>query len=389
MENFVFDYRTKVIFGRGTEDSVGAESSRYSKKALLVYGGSSIKKSGLYDKVAKSLKTSGVEWSDLGGAQPNPRLKLVNEGIELCRKENIAFMLAVGGGSAIDTAKGIALGVPYGGDVWDFYVGKSTPEQALPVGVVLTIPAAGSETSMFSVITNEKECLKIGYGNDLIRPVFAIMNPELSYTLPAYQTACGCVDIMMHTMERYFTNVTDVELTDRLCEGLLKTMLDKSQRVLATPNDYSACAEIMWAGSISHNGLLETGRIGDFASHAIEHELGAIYDIAHGAGLAIIFPAWCKYVFRRNMKRFIQFAVRVMNVEEDFENPERTAFEGIDRLEKFFASLDMPTRLSQIGIGNDRWEEMAAKCTNGDTQKTGNFFPLGKQDVLGIFELCR
>jgi alcohol dehydrogenase YqhD (iron-dependent ADH family) len=371
------------------EDKVGAETKRHGKKVLLVYGGGSIKKSGLFDKVVKSLTNAGVEFVEFGGAQPNPRLSLVREGIKSGRGQKIDFILAVGGGSAIDTAKAIALGIPYEGDVWDFFAGKQKPQSAIKVGVILTIPAAGSESSMFSVITNETELLKCGYGNDLIRPVFAIMNPELTYTLPPYQTACGCVDIMMHTLERYFTNVTDVELTDRLCEGLLKTMVDKSGRVFENPDDYRLRAEIMWAGSISHNNLMETGRIGDFSSHDIEHEMGAIYDIAHGAGLAIVFPAWCKYVFRHNLKRFVQFAVRVMNVEQDFENPERTALEGIDRIEKLFVKMGMPVRLSQVNIGDDRWDEMASKCTKGDTKKTGNFLPLAKRDILNIFELCR
>ncbi|MDR1509415.1 MAG: iron-containing alcohol dehydrogenase [Synergistaceae bacterium] len=389
MENFVFGYCTKILFGRGMEDKVGAETKRHGKKVLLVYGGGSIKKSGLFDKVVKSLTNAGVEFVEFGGAQPNPRLSLVREGIKSGRGQKIDFILAVGGGSAIDTAKAIALGIPYEGDVWDFFAGKQKPQSAIKVGVILTIPAAGSESSMFSVITNETELLKCGYGNDLIRPVFAIMNPELTYTLPPYQTACGCVDIMMHTLERYFTNVTDVELTDRLCEGLLKTMVDKSGRVFENPDDYRLRAEIMWAGSISHNNLMETGRIGDFSSHDIEHEMGAIYDIAHGAGLAIVFPAWCKYVFRHNLKRFVQFAVRVMNVEQDFENPERTALEGIDRIEKLFVKMGMPVRLSQVNIGDDRWDEMASKCTKGDTKKTGNFLPLAKRDILNIFELCR
>jgi alcohol dehydrogenase YqhD (iron-dependent ADH family) len=389
MENFVFDYSTKVIFGRGVEEQTGTEVRRYSDKTLIVYGGSSVQKSGLLNRVKNSLQAVGVNFVDLGGVQPNPRLDLVEKGIALCRKEGLGFILAVGGGSVIDTAKGIALGVPYSGTVWDFYAGTANPEKVLSVGVILTIPAAGSETSAFSVITNKKEELKIGYGNDMIRPRFAIMNPELNYTLPEYQTACGIVDIMMHTLERYFTNVTDVQLTDRLCEGLLKTMVDLAPRVMENPGDYALRAEILWAGSLSHNGLMETGRIGDFASHGIEHELSAIYDIAHGAGLAIVFPAWCKYVYRHNLKRFVQFAVRVMDVEEDFENPERTALEGIRRIEYLFKQIKMPIRLSELKIGDDRWEEMALKVTKNDTQKVGNFLPLSKADIMHIFELCR
>lgn len=389
MENFDFECKTKIIFGKDTEGRVGAEVKRHSTKILLVAGGGSVKKSGLHDRVTKSLKDAGVEYVELSGAQPNPRLKLVHKGVDLCRANGVTFILAVGGGSAIDTAKGIALGVPYQGDVWDFYVGKAQPTTALPVGVVLTIPAAGSEASIFTVITNEDTAQKIGYGTEHARPVFAIMNPELTYTLPPYQTASGCVDIMLHTLERYFTNTTEVNFVDRMCEALLKTMVDMSPRVLKDPKNYGLRADIMWMGALSHNGLLETGRVTDFASHAIEHELSAIYDVTHGAGLAVVFPAWCKYVYKHNLKRFVQFAVRVMNVEQDFENPERTALEGIAALERLFKDIGAPTRLGELGIDDKRWEEMAAKCTANDTVKVGNLLPLGKRDVINIFNLCR
>ncbi len=389
MNNFVFDCKTTIIFGKNTEDSVGSETKKYADKVLLVAGGGSIKRSGLYDRVTKNLTAAGVKYIDFGGAKPNPVLSLVHEGIKVCRDNGIKFILAVGGGSAIDTAKGIAMGVPYDGDVWDFYCGKGTPKEALPVGVVLTIAAAGSESSTSSVITNEETAQKIGIGYDCIRPMFAIMNPELTYTLPAYQTASGCVDIMLHTFERYFTNVEDVELIDRMAESLLKTMVDKSPRVLKDPENYNLRAEIMWAGALSHNDLMGTGRVPDFASHSIEHELSAIYDVTHGAGLAVVFPAWCKYVYKHNLKRFVQFAVRVMNVEQDFENPERTALAGIEKLEDLFASIGVETRLSQMGIDDKRWDEMADKCTAGDTMKVGNFVPLNKKDIINIFELCR
>ena len=389
MEDFTFQCATKIIFGKGAELAVGKEVKQHADKILLCRGGSSVERFGLLGRVAKSLDEAGVDYVDFAGAQPNPRLSLVEEGVALCREQNIGFILAVGGGSVIDTAKAIALGVPYTGDLWDFFTGKVEPKEALPVGALLTIPAAGSESSIVSVITNEKTCQKIGFGTELIRPVFAIMNPELSYTLPPYQTAAGCVDIMMHTLERYFSNVTDVELTDRLCEGLLKMMVDKSVRVLADPENYALRAEIMWAGSLSHNGLMDTGRIGDFATHDIEHEVGAIYDVAHGAGLAVLFPAWCKYVYKHNLKRFVQFAVRVMNVELDYENPQRTALEGIDRLEKLFVQIGMPTHLSEMKVDDSRWFEMADKCTAKDTKKAGNFYPLSRDDILKIFALCR
>jgi len=389
MEDFTFQCATKIIFGKDAELAVGKEVKQHADKILLCRGGSSVERFGLLGRVAKSLDEAGVDYVDFAGAQPNPRLSLVEEGVALCREQNIGFILAVGGGSVIDTAKAIALGVPYTGDLWDFFTGKVEPKEALPVGALLTIPAAGSESSIVSVITNEKTCQKIGFGTELIRPVFAIMNPELSYTLPPYQTAAGCVDIMMHTLERYFSNVTDVELTDRLCEGLLKMMVDKSVRVLADPENYALRAEIMWAGSLSHNGLMDTGRIGDFATHDIEHEVGAIYDVAHGAGLAVLFPAWCKYVYKHNLKRFVQFAVRVMNVELDYENPQRTALEGIDRLEKLFVQIGMPTHLSEMKVDDSRWFEMADKCTAKDTKKAGNFYPVSRDDILKIFALCR
>jgi len=389
MENFNFQCGTNIIFGKDSELTVGQEVKKVANKVLLVYGGQSAKKSGLIERITQSLKAKGIEWVEISGVQPNPRLSLVKEGIALCRQEAIQFILAVGGGSAIDTAKGIALGVPYQGDVWDFYIGKATPQSAIGVGVVLTIPAAGSESSIFTVVSNEEECLKIGYGSELIRPVFAIMNPELSYSIPKYHVAAGSTDIMMHTLERYFTNATDVDLTDRLCEGLLKTMLEEVPRAMEEPTNYAARAEIMWAGSLSHNGLMDTGRIGDFASHEIEHELGAIYDIIHGAGLAVIFPAWCKYVYQHDVARFVQFAVRVMNVEQDYQKPEETALAGIRRLEEFFVRIGMPTRLSQLEIGDDRWEEMADKCTGNDSRTVGSFVPLRKVDILNIFALCK
>jgi hypothetical protein len=335
MENFTFLSPTKIIFGRGVENQVGDETRVYSKKVLLHYGGGTIKRIGLYDRVVKSLRDAGVEFIELGGVQPNPRLSLVKQGIELCRKHNIDFILAVGGGSVIDSAKAIAVGVPYEGDVWDFYSGKEVPEKALPVGVVLTIPAAGSEASKSSVITNEDGWYKRGLNVEIIRPKFAIMNPEITFTLPPYQTACGAADIMAHVMERYFTHQKDVDFTDRLCEATLKTIIKNVPIVLEEPENYQARAEIMWASTIAHNDLLSTGRIGDWASHAIEHELSGIYDVPHGAGLAVVFPAWMKYVYKEDVDRFVQFATRVWDVEMDFSNPDRTALEGIYRLTQF------------------------------------------------------
>ena len=389
MENFVFQNKTKIIFGCGTESQVGTEAKQFSDKVLLHYGGGSAKKTGLYDKVVKSLKKNNVEFIELSGVKPNPRLSLVQEGIKLCRDNKINFILAIGGGSVIDSSKAIAVGVPYENDVWNFYSGKDSVKKALPVGVVLTIPAAGSESSPSSVITNEEGFYKRGLTSELIRPVFAILNPELTYTLPAYQTASGAADIMAHIMERYFTNASNVELTDRLCEATLKTIINNVPIALKEPENYNARAEIMWSGTIAHNDLLGTGRIGDWASHGIEHEVSGIYDVAHGAGLAVIFPAWMKYVYKHDVDRFIKFAVRVWNVEMNYEDPNKTALEGISRLEGFFKSIGLPTRLTDMNVGDDRLEEMASKGSTSNTEALGNFVKLNKADIFNILKLAK
>ena len=389
MINFTYYNPTRTIFGKDTELQVGQEIRKYAQKVLFHYGGGSIKKSGLYDRVVASLKENGIEFIELPGVRPNPRVSLVRKGIDICRENKIDFILAVGGGSVIDSSKGIAAGVPYEGDVWDFYSGKEQIRQALPVGVVLTIPAAGSESSFNSVLTNEDGWYKRGTRSERIRPVFAIMDPVLTYTLPSYQTACGAADIMAHVMERYFTNTPDVDFTDRLCEATLKTMIRNVPIAIKEPENYAARAEIMWAGSIAHNDLLGTGREQDWASHGVEHELSAIYDVAHGAGLAVVFPAWMKYVYRHNIPRFVQFAVRVWNVENDFHDPEKTALEGIERTREFFGSIGLPVTLQQLGVADDRFEEMADKCTAEDTKTQGGLVKLHKQDIIEIYKLTR
>lgn len=388
MINFSFLSPTEVIFGRGVENQVGTHTKQYADKVLLHYGGGSIKKSGLYDRVVKSLEEADIQVFELGGVQPNPRLGLVNEGIELCRKEDIEFILAVGGGSVIDSAKAIGLGVCYDGDVWDFFTGKAVPEETLAVGVVLTLPAAGSETSNSAVITNEDGWYKRGLNTELNRPIFAIMNPELTFTLPHNQTVNGVADMMAHIMERYFTTTKDVDLTDRLCEGTLKTIIRNARIVQEAPEDYPARAELMLAGSLAHNGLLSMGRVGDWASHQIEHELSAIYDVPHGAGLAVVYPAWMKYVYKNDIPRFAQFANRVWNVEMNFENLEETALEGIRQLELFFSEIGLPITLPELGIDDQRLEEMANKCkmSNGDT--VGTVAKLTPEDVLNIYKLA-
>ena len=387
MENFTFRNTTKIIFGKDAESRVGVEAARYGNKILLHYGGGSIKKYGLYDRILKSLKDAGLEIIELGGVQPNPRLSLVKRGIDICRKEKIEFILAIGGGSTIDSAKAIAVGIPYNGDVWDFFTKKVVVEKVIPVGVILTIPAAGSESSSNSVITNEEGLYKRVVGSDMLRPRFAILNPEITYTLPPSQTVCGVSDIMAHIMERYFTTVKDVDLTDRLCEATLRTVINNTPIVLEEPENYSARAEIMWASTIAHNDLLSTGRIGDWASHGIEHELSGIYDIPHGAGLSAIFPAWMKYVYRKDPERFAQFAVRVWNVEPDFRDVEKTALEGIKRLKNFYREIGLPITLKEMNIAYDRLEEMAEKCTEEGPR--GNFVRLDKNDVLEILMLAR
>jgi len=387
MKNFTFQNQTKIIFGSGTEKQVGREVKEFSDNILLVYGGGSIKKYGLYEKLMDSLSEAEIKVTELGGVKPNPRLSLVQEGIEICRKQNIDFILAAGGGSVIDSAKAIAAGVPYEGDVWDFYTGKAEIKEALPIGTVLTIPAAGSEASDASVITKEDEDLKWATHSNLLRPQFSILDPEITFTLPDYQTVCGAADIMAHVMERYFTQTSHVELTDNLCEGTLKTVINNVPRVLEDPEDYDARAEIMWASTIAHNDLLDTGREGDWASHGIEHELSAIYDIAHGAGLAVIFPAWMEYVYEENVERFARFAVQVWNVEPNFEDLEETARKGIAATREFFSSIGLPVTLEELDIPEDKFEEMAEKCTQDGS--AGNFKELDKEDVVNIYQLAK
>jgi len=388
MENFVFQNKTKIIFGKDTENQVGEETANYAKKVLLHYGGGSIKKSGLYDRITASLKKAGVDFVELAGAQPNPRLSLVKEGIDICRKNDIKFILAVGGGSAIDSAKAIAVGVPYDGDVWDFYTGKASPARALDVATVLTIPAAGSESSPSSVITNEDGDLKRGLTCDLIRPVFSILNPVLTFTLPAYQTACGAADIMAHIMERYFTTTKCADFTDRLCEATMKAIIHNVPACIKEPENYDVRAEVMWAGCVAHNDLLGTGRNQDWSSHGIEHEISGIYDVAHGAGLAVVFPAWMKYVYKSNVNRFVQFASRVWGIDIDFHNQEKTALAGIAALENFFVSIGMPIRLKDMDVKDDRLEEMANKCTGNGTRSIGGFMSLDKKAVWEILKLA-
>ncbi|HPR95826.1 MAG TPA: iron-containing alcohol dehydrogenase [Thermotogota bacterium] len=387
MQNFVFYNKTKIIFGRGTENQIGKEINALGKKKVLIhYGGGSIKKTGLYEKVAGVLKDAGLEYIELGGVKPNPSLSLVREGIELCRREKVDFILAVGGGSVIDSSKAIAAGIPYNGDVWDFYDRKAVIREALPIGVILTLPAAGSETSTATVITNDEKQLKRGTGSMFLRPEFAIMNPELTFTLPPYQTAAGITDMLAHIMERYFTRERHVDLTDHLCEAVMKTIVKNAPLVIEWPENYDARAEIMWAGTLAHNGLLGTGRIEDWGTHMIEHELSALYDLTHGAGLAIIFPAWISYVSEVYPEKIMKFFHTVFDVEAAFDDSQYMIEEGIKRLKAFYRSIGMPVSLKEAGITEKRYEEMAEKCTVFGP--VGNFMKLDKTDVIKIYELA-
>jgi len=389
MQNFRFLSPTEIIFGKDTQSVVGTETKKYSDKVLLHYGSGHIKKSGLYDQVIASLREADVEVVELGGVQPNARLKLVREGVDICKKEGITFILAVGGGSVIDSAKAIAVGAMSDKDVWDFYTWEADVEAALPIGAVLTIPAAGSEASPGSVVTDWPNNNKRHIDSDLVRPKFAVMNPELTYTLPPYQTACGAADIMAHIMERYFTSTTDVDFTDRLCEATMKTIIGNVAIALESPDDYASRAEIMWASTIAHNDLLSTGREGDWASHMLEHEVSGINDVAHGAGLAVIFPALLKFLYKRDLQRYVQFAVRVWNVEQDFDNPEKTALEGIARLEAFFTAIGLPTRLSQIDLPEEKFARIAENVRKFDDVTVGNVAKLSPSEVIEVLTIAK
>lgn len=389
MDNFTFYSPTYFVFGKDEENNAGAYVKRFGgKKILIHYGGGSVVRSGLLGRVKASLESEGIQYIELGGVRPNPRSGLVYEGIELCRKESIDFVLAVGGGSAIDSAKAIAAGAVYDGDFWDFYQGKSVTK-ALPVATILTIAAAGSEGSPDTVITQENGMFKRGAGGEALRPVFSILNPALTQTLPPFQTACGITDIMAHLFERYFTNTTEVEVTDRMIEALLLTMIHEAPRVMEDPDDYQARANIMWAGMMAHNNSCGVGRGQDWASHDIEHELSAIYDCAHGAGLAVVFPAWMTYNMKHDVNRFAQLAVRVWGCQMDFSNPEVTAKAGIAALKQFFKSIGMPSNFAELGAKEEDIEKMAhtACCGDGRGGTIGGFVTLNETDVANIYRL--
>ncbi len=389
MYDFNYFTPTKVLFGRNTETKAAEMIREFGgKKVLIHYGGGSVIRSGLLKRVEDSLSAAGIPYIKLGGAVPNPRLGLVYEGIALCEREKIDFLLAVGGGSAIDSAKAIGYGVANGGDVWDFYDHKRKAAACLPLGVILTIAATGSEMSDSSVITKEEGLIKRGYSSDFGRPKFAIMNPELTMTLPDYQTACGCADIMMHTMERYFTNGGNMEITDALAEGLLRTVMKNALILVKDPKNYDARAEVMWAGSLSHNGLTGCGNDGgDWMTHKLEHELGGLYDVAHGAGLTAVWGSWARYVYRDCLPRFKRFAVSVMGVDP-LGSDEETALKGIEALEDFFRQIGMPTNLRELGVSatQEDLKTMAHKCAVGTGGPKGSAKLLSEADMLAIYQ---
>ncbi len=387
MENFTFWTPTKYVFGRGVEMQAGAlTASMLGRKVLMVYGGHSAEASGLLAKVRASLSEAGVEWKELGGVRPNPTDDKVREGIDMMRAEGLDSLLAVGGGSVIDTAKAIAAGVPYDGDFWDFFEGKAAIGDTLPLGVILTIPAAGSEGSGNAVITKIDGKVKISIRTEVaLRPKFALMNPELTFTLPPYQTACGIVDMMAHIFERYFSDTPCVEITDRVAEGVLMAIIEEAPKVMENPTDYDARANIMWSGTLAHNGVCGTGRKEDWASHAMEHEISALYDVAHGAGLAVVFPAWMTFMAKNHPEKGAQLARRIWDVKEDDDH--KAAMEGVMQLKKFFKKLGMPVTMDELGITEPDIDLLVEKLHEHKGNVIGGYYPLTPTETRIIYQL--
>ncbi len=393
MLDFTYLTPTKVLFGKGVENKAGAMLKAYGcKKALLHYGGNSAKKTGLFDRIVHSLKENGIAYVELGGVVPNPRISKVYEGVELCKREGVDFILAVGGGSVIDSAKAISFGAANDFDVWDVFEGKAAVKAALPVGAVLTLAAAGSEMSSRVVITNENGWLKRGCASDFAFCKFSLLNPELTMTLPAYQTASGATDILMHTMERYFSTPNSMELTDSFSEALLRTVMHYTHVALEDPNNYEARAELMWASSLSHNGLLSCGNDGgDWAAHQLEHELGGMFDVAHGAGLAAVWGSWARYVYKQRPERFARYATNVFGIDYAPGQEEDASLKGIAATEDFFRSINMPTSIRELGyeLTDAQIDELAHKCVYMGKRKIGKFMTLDEPEVREIYKMAR
>ena len=391
MKDFIFHAPTKIIFGRESHLKTGEIIKGYGyKKVMLHYGQGSVKNNGLYDQVIRQLEACGIDHVPLGGVEPNPKLSFVKKGVEICRKENCDMILALGGGSVIDSAKAIAVSVPSGRDPWDFSSKKALPESSLPLGVILTLSASGSEMSASAVITNEEGLLKRGYNSEFNRPLFSVLNPELTYSVNKYHTGCGVVDIMMHTLERYFCDPEKADITDQMAEGLLKSVIEAGRIAINKPDDYEARANLMWAGSLSHNDLMGLGREVFMSVHQMEHELSGMYDfVPHGAGLSVLFTAWLKFMYKHNLDRFCQYAVRVWGVPYDERDQEKTALAGIKATEDYFTEIGMPTRLSAFDIQDIRIEEMAEKCTFWGSRTLPGYVDLGKKEIMEIFNLAR
>lgn len=388
MEEFRFCAPTECVLQKDAEILCGQEIKKVSDTVLFVhYGDGFIHDSGLYKRVVASLERAGVKWKELPGVEPNPKVSLVREGVKICKEHKINFILAVGGGSVIDTAKAVAIGAMYEGDVWDFYSQKAVPEKAVPIGCIMTLPATGSEGSLGSVIRNEELMETRDVLSGLIRPRFVLMNPELTFGLPRKQTVYGIIDMFTHVTERYFSNSVEVELTDRLCEGIMKAIIHNAPRVLEKPDDYNLRAEFMWTSVVAHNGLVGTGRSQDWATHDMSAQIGALYNAPHGATLSVLLPVWAAYVYKDNLKRFIQFACRVFDVEMDCEHPQETAAEGIKRLRQFLDSLGGPSSLAELGVQDERHLKKMAEmaCRFGTT---GCIRKLTPKDVESIYKLA-
>ncbi len=392
MQNFEFCTPTRMIFGKDTHKDVGNIIKEYGfERILLHYGLGSIKRTGLYDEITSSLREAGICYTELGGAEPNPKLALVRKGIEIARTEGAQLVLAVGGGSAIDSAKLIALGAVNDCDPWKLITREVTPSGALPVATVLTLAASGSEMSASCVITNEEGMLKRGLGSELNRPLFSICNPCLTYTVNPYQTACGIVDIMMHTLERYFTVSEPFMITDEMAEGVLRAVMHSGKAAMQNPEDYEARANLMWAGSLSHNGLTHAGTEFFMGCHQLEHELSGMYDsVSHGAGLSVIYPAWAKYIYKYNPSRFARLAVNVCGIDSKGKSDMQLAYEGIEYMENYFKTIGMPVRMSELGITvtEAAIDEMSEKCTFFGKRTLKDYIPLGKEEIAAIFRLA-